>query len=708
MRDSGDDDESQGQMTPRRTPTPGNPLVLRPSAATSQPVTRLRLRSTQQNEHTSGMADQDTESKPTQGGDQQEDKRALHGRHTRGLAVPQSQMINLTPGKARQEVVPSVVTPGVDLTRQGELRARMIRDLARTDPVRAYLQGLAYLEEGMALRESAHGLVIPVIEECSKVPGFDKMRKADISRWKQAEGIKKEHEETTHKVQKAWEAVERNWGPEVFGTLRPLARHYAYAAACRKMSRSYSWATIRNCSHLCTLRRIQGANKNVESQYYQTVATDIQNAEKICRLEGPPMLVEEEELHAWRLYQRDDGLLAQLTEFHLHLIQAKRNSQGAEGRHVSGMVKGSENVRPQSIPETQDWTEPGSEDPNATEETDLMDCREDTTDGPTPGTVVIRTQDQLQVRMPGATWTYQLNPHTRRLIEEAMERVLMQAGLQEGAQPGEGRTLTSLIERSRVEEIEGRLEDEGEESAGEEVVITQGFTPVNCPQAAPRRRRSRDRVYRAPHTTKRRKTVQDGKQGDPGLEGENNEHASGMTTMSIEELEGIISAVVPDSENLAFERNAQAAEERELTTRQLGAELDDFIEAQAEKVGREASLDTRGVRERLEHLIHGEKAFQGRDNEREKVQWGSRDTVKGWYQREREYRAGGEAPNGESEGTATCKGLPRGKVLHVQDDAHRASPRASLEDIADETGLERFYIERDPEAGDWKVYEIAG
>lgn len=38
------------------------------------------------------------------------------------------------------------------------------------------------------------------------------------------------------------------------------------------------------------------------------------------------MLVEKEELHAWRLYQRDDGLLAQLTEFHLHLIQARRNS----------------------------------------------------------------------------------------------------------------------------------------------------------------------------------------------------------------------------------------------------------------------------------------------------------------------------------------------------------------------------------------------
>lgn len=143
------------------------------------------------------MADQDAESKPTQGGDQQEDRRALHGHHSRGLAVPQSQVINLTPGKARQEVVLSVVTPGVDLTLQGELRARMIRDLARTGPARAYLQGLAYLEEGMALRESAHELVIPVIEECSKVPEFDKMRKADISRWKQAERIKEEHEETT-------------------------------------------------------------------------------------------------------------------------------------------------------------------------------------------------------------------------------------------------------------------------------------------------------------------------------------------------------------------------------------------------------------------------------------------------------------------------------------------------------------------------------
>lgn len=169
MRDSGDDDESQGQMMTQRTPLPGNPLVLNPSAPTSRTVTCLRLRSTQQND--SGMADQDAESKPTQNGDQQEDRRALHGHHSRGLAVPQSQVINLTPGKARQEVVPSVVTPGVDLTLQGELRARMIRDLARTGPARAYLQGLAYLEEGMALRESAHELVIPVIEECSKVPG---------------------------------------------------------------------------------------------------------------------------------------------------------------------------------------------------------------------------------------------------------------------------------------------------------------------------------------------------------------------------------------------------------------------------------------------------------------------------------------------------------------------------------------------------------
>lgn len=215
-------------------------------------------------------------------------------------------------------------------------------------------------------------------------------------------------------------------------------------------------------------------------------------------------------------------------------------------------------------------------------------------------------------------------------------------------------------------------------------------------------------MYRVPHTTKRRKTVQDGKQGDPGLEGENNEHASGMTAMSIEELEGIMSAVVPDSEKLAFKRNAQAAEERELTTHQLGAGIDDFIEAQAEKVRREASLDTREVRERLEHPIHGEKAFQARDNEREKVQWGSRDTVKGWFRREREYRAGRGALNGESEGAATCKGLPRGRVLHVQDDAQRASPRASLEDIADGTGLERFYIERGPEAEDWKVYAIVG
>lgn len=35
-------------------------------------------------------------------------------------------------------------------------------------------------------------------------------------------------------------------------------------------------------------------------------------------------------------------------------------------------MEGSENVRPQSIPETQDWTELGSEDPNAAEETDLI------------------------------------------------------------------------------------------------------------------------------------------------------------------------------------------------------------------------------------------------------------------------------------------------------------------------------------------------
>lgn len=245
---------------------------------------------------------------------------------TRDVMLFQGQVINLTPGKVEKAIVPAIVTPEIDLTRQAELRARVIRDLANTDPKRAYLQGLAYLEEGMALRESAHELIIPVIEECSKVPGFEKLRKADMSRWIQAEGIKREYEDMTRKIEKAWEVVEKNWGSEITSTLRPLAKHYAYAAACRKMSRTNSWETIRDCSHWCTLRRLQGARKSVENQYYRTVAMDIQNAEKVCRLEGKQPPVGDKELHAWRLYQQDNGLLAQMTKFHSHLIQAKEDA----------------------------------------------------------------------------------------------------------------------------------------------------------------------------------------------------------------------------------------------------------------------------------------------------------------------------------------------------------------------------------------------
>lgn len=44
---------------------------------------------------------------------------------------------------------------------------------------------------------------------------FEKLRKADIPQWILAEGIKREYEDTTRKVQKAWKAVKRNWGPGI-------------------------------------------------------------------------------------------------------------------------------------------------------------------------------------------------------------------------------------------------------------------------------------------------------------------------------------------------------------------------------------------------------------------------------------------------------------------------------------------------------------
>lgn len=76
-------------------------------------------------------------------------------------------------------------------------------------------------------------------------------------------------------------------------------------------------------------------------------------------------------------------------------------------------------------------------------------------------------------------------------------------------------------------------------------------------------------------------------------------------------------------------------------------------------------MDTMEARERLEHLIQGEQP---------EVKWS---------------RLVGESG-----------------ALRVEDADHQVNPRASLEDIADGTGLNRFYVQIDPEVGVWKVYKV--
>lgn len=55
----------------------------------------------------------------------------------------------------------------------------------------------------MALRELAYELIILVMEECLKVPGFEKLQKAGRPWWVLTKGIKREYEDMTHQIKKA-------------------------------------------------------------------------------------------------------------------------------------------------------------------------------------------------------------------------------------------------------------------------------------------------------------------------------------------------------------------------------------------------------------------------------------------------------------------------------------------------------------------------
>ena len=105
-------------------------------------------------------------------------------------------------------------------------------DLAEADPHKAYIQGLRYLDEGIMVQDKLYEFLLPIIEACFHIPGFQNMRKEDSDKWGEAEQIKKVCEQTPYKIQLCWSVVQAQWGEGLvkcwsrWGAVMLMAMHH--------------------------------------------------------------------------------------------------------------------------------------------------------------------------------------------------------------------------------------------------------------------------------------------------------------------------------------------------------------------------------------------------------------------------------------------------------------------------------------------------
>ena len=110
---------------------------------------------------------------------------------------------------------PTLVHPQQSLLDQGSSQANWIKCLSNKSPERAYLQGLVYLDKAFAWTESMEEFLVPIIDTCHKIPGFDSLRKQDVHKWCHANDIRCHYQTTPHKMEAAWKATLERWGDNI-------------------------------------------------------------------------------------------------------------------------------------------------------------------------------------------------------------------------------------------------------------------------------------------------------------------------------------------------------------------------------------------------------------------------------------------------------------------------------------------------------------
>ena len=88
--------------------------------------------------------------------------------------------------------------------------------------------------------------LVPIIDVCRKMPGFENLHKQDAHKWKRANDIRRHYQTTPHKMEVAWKVTSKCWEEDMTGHLCKLGGGYIYMSSCHKFSRSTKWEDARN------------------------------------------------------------------------------------------------------------------------------------------------------------------------------------------------------------------------------------------------------------------------------------------------------------------------------------------------------------------------------------------------------------------------------------------------------------------------------